>query len=142
MNGTEEMDRNAVQFTVAQALNRASPLNEADLDRLALLPLIEYGQVRKAVADQLGIPVAYLDAEITKRQKELTPAATTGSGKPLEMPTIVPAEHPVAGALLLQTMLGTMNKYLCRAGMFAVRPSFITEAPRRPADTGTLQLFG
>ena len=112
MNSTEEMDRNACKFTIAQALNGAAPLNEADLDWLALLPLIEYGQARKAVAEQLGIPVAYLDKEITKRQKELTPAVNGGSGRPLEMPTIVPAEHPVDGALLLQTMLDIMSKYL------------------------------
>ncbi|MEO6553982.1 MAG: DUF3631 domain-containing protein [Nitrospiraceae bacterium] len=111
-NSTKEMDLNAVQFTITQALNGASPLNEADLDRLALLPLIEYGQARKAVADQLGIPVAYLDAEIMKRQKELNPVATTGSGKPLEMPALVPAEHPVDGASLLHMLLNVLSKYL------------------------------
>ena len=70
MNNVEEMDHNAVRFTAAKALNGAAPVDETDLDRLALLPLIEYGQARKAVAEQLGIPVAYLDAEIAKRQQE------------------------------------------------------------------------
>ncbi|MEO7860041.1 MAG: DUF3631 domain-containing protein [Nitrospirales bacterium] len=112
MNRAEEMDRVAVQFTVAQALGGAAPRDKAELDQLALLSLIEYGQVRKTVADHLGIPVAYLDQEITKRRKELTPPATTGSGKPLAMPTIVLAEHPVDGGLLLHTMLDILSRYL------------------------------
>src|SRR5437870_6793247 len=112
MNSIEDLDSNAAQFTVAQALNGAAPLDEAELDRLALLPPIEYGQVRKHVAEQLGTAVGYLDAAVTARRKELTHAANVGSGRPLEMPTIVPAEHPVDAAQLLQTMLEDMRKYV------------------------------
>ena len=102
----------AAQFTVAKALNGAAPLDEAELDRLALMPPIEYGQVRKPVADQLGIAVGYLDAAVNGRKKELTPAANVGNGRPLEMQTIVPAEDPVDGALILQTMLDIFAKFL------------------------------
>ena len=112
MSNTEEIDRNACKLAFAKALNEASPVDEADLDRLALLSQIEYGQVRKAMAKQLGITVEYLDKEIAKRQKKLTPAAATGSGRPLEMPTIVPEDHPVDGALLLQRILDILSKYL------------------------------
>jgi putative DNA primase/helicase len=112
MTNVEVMDRTATQFTAAKALSEATPLDEAELDRLALMPPIEYGQVRKPVADQLGIAVGYLDAAVTARKKELTPAANVGNGKPLEMPTIVPAEHPVDGAMLMQTLLEIMGKYV------------------------------
>ena len=112
MTNVEAIDCTAVQFTVAKALNEAAPLDEAELDRLALMPPIEYGQVRKRVADQLGTAVGYLDAAVTARRKELTPAANVGSGRPLEMPTIVLAEHPVDGAKLLQMLLEIMGKYV------------------------------
>ena len=112
MTNVEAMDRTAVQFTAAKALSEATPLDEAELDRLALMPPIEYGQVRKPVADQLQIAVGYLDAAVTARRKELTPTANVGSGRPLEMPTILPAEHPVDGAMLLQTMLDILVEYL------------------------------
>ncbi len=85
MTKGEAMDRTATQFMAAKALNEATPLDEAELDRLALMPPIEYGQVRKQVADQLGTAVAYLDATVTARKKELTPTANVGSGRPLEM---------------------------------------------------------
>ncbi len=112
MTNIEAMDRNAAQFTAAKALNGAASLDEAELDRLALMPPIDYGQVRKQLADQLGTAVSYLDAAVTARKKELTPAASVGSGKPIEMPSIVPAEHPVDGAMLLQTMLEDLGKYM------------------------------
>ncbi|NOS79105.1 MAG: DUF3631 domain-containing protein [Nitrospira sp.] len=112
MSNIEVMDHAAAQFTIAKALEGTASLDEAELDRLALMPPIEYGQARKPVADQLGIAVGYLDAAVTARKKELTPAANVGSGKPLEMPTIVPAEHPVDGAQLLQTLIDILGKYL------------------------------
>ena len=112
MTNVEAMDRTAAQFTTAKALNEAAPLDEAELDRLALMPPIEYGQVRKQVAGQLGTAVGYLDAAVRARRKALTPTANVGSGRPLEMPTIVLAEHPVDGAQLLQTLLEIMGKYL------------------------------
>jgi putative DNA primase/helicase len=112
MTNVEAMDRTAAQFTAVKALSEATPLDEAELDRLALMPPIEYGQVRKPVADQIGIAVGYLDAAMNGRKKELTPAASVGSGRPLEMPTIVPAEHPVDGTRLLQSLLEILGKYL------------------------------
>ena len=112
MTNVEAMDRTAAQFTAAKALNEAAPLDDAELDRLALMPPIEYGQVRKHVAEQLGTAVGYLDVAVTARRKALIPAANAGSGRLLEMPTIAPAEHPVDGAMLLQTMLDILAKYL------------------------------
>lgn len=112
MTNVEAMDRTAAQFTAAKALNGATTLDETELDRLALLPPIEYGQVRKQVANQLGTAVGYLDAAVTARKNALTPAANVGSGRLLEMPTIAPAEDPVDGAMLLQTMLDILAKYL------------------------------
>ena len=112
MSNIEAMDHAAAQFTVAKALNGATTLDEAELNRLALLPSIEYGQARKPLAEQLGIAVGYLDAAVIARKKELTPAANVGNGRPLEMQTIVPAEHPVDGAMLLQMLLEVMGKYV------------------------------
>jgi putative DNA primase/helicase len=112
MTNVEEMDHTATQFTIAKALNGANTLDEAELDRLALMPQIEYGQVRIQVAGQLGTAVGYLDAAVNARKKELTPAAGGGNGRPLEMPIIVPAEYPVDGAELLQTILRTLDKYV------------------------------
>ena len=112
MTNVEAMERNAIQFTVAKALESAASLDDAELDRLALLPPTEYGQVRKPVADQLEISVTYLDAAVASRKKELTPAASVGSGRPLEMSSVVPAEHSVDGAMLLQMLSDIMVKYV------------------------------
>lgn len=112
MTNDEVMDQIAVRFTVAKALDGSAHLDEAELDRLALMLPIEYGQVRKQVAEQLGTAVGYLDSAVMARRKELAPVVSIGSGRPLEMPTTVPAEHPVNGAMLLQTMLEILAKYL------------------------------
>lgn len=112
MNNVEAMERNAIQFRVAKALESAASLDDAELDRLALLPPIEYGPVRKPLADQLGISVAYLDAAVTSRKKELIPPASAGSGRPLEMATIVPAEHPDVAGCGFHRPLGSLSGFL------------------------------
>ncbi len=112
MNKACDLDRNVTEFTVAHALSGAPSLDETERDKLALLSPIEYGQVRKAVAKQLGTPVNCLDTVIAERRKELMPTATVGNGRPLDMPAIVPAEALVNGAALLEMMLGFLSKHM------------------------------
>jgi len=75
---------------------------EAEITRLAALPLLEYGRVRKPAAKQLGIPVGILD--------KLVSAERGGDGddglqgKPVEFPEPQPWPSPVNGAALLRTL--------------------------------------
>jgi putative DNA primase/helicase len=106
------MQENRVQFAIAQALNEAPPIDEAQLDQLALLTPIEYGQARKRVAEELGIPVTLLDKTIEDRKKQLLPAATAGNGRPLELPTIALADAPVNGEAVFNMLLSVLAKYV------------------------------
>src|SRR5215510_5224959 len=108
----DAMRDNALKFAFAQALNDATPMDDDQLDQLALLPPIEYGQVRKRVADQLGISVSLLDKTIDARKKQLLPAATVGNGRPLEMPAIALANAPVKGDAVLEMVLTVLSKYV------------------------------
>jgi putative DNA primase/helicase len=109
---TDTMQENRVQFAIAQALNDAPPIEEGQLDQLALLPPIEYGQARKRVAEELGVPVALLDKAIEDRKKQLLPAAPVGNGRPLELPPIPLADAPVNGQAVFNMVVSVLGKYV------------------------------
>lgn len=109
---TDTMQENRVQFAIAQALNDAPPIGEGQLDQLALLPPIEYGQARKRVAEGLGVSVALLDKAIEDRKKQLLPAVPVGNGRPLELPAIPLADAPVNGEAVFDTVLSVLRTYV------------------------------
>lgn len=113
MSGDEEvLNHHTAKFAIADALDNRVPLDEAELDRLALLTSLEYGQIRKQVAKRLGLSVSWLDETIQQRQKMLCPAGPVGAGRPLELLSIVPADHPVNGQALLQKLIDILTEYV------------------------------
>jgi putative DNA primase/helicase len=106
------MQTNAVQFAVARALNNAPVMDDAQLDQLALLTHIEYGQVRVSVAKELGIPVNLLDDAIADRKRQIMPATTVGNGRPLELPAIVLADAAVNGEAMLNEVVSALTNYV------------------------------
>lgn len=108
----ETMRHNAVQFAIAQALSEATPVDEEQLDELALLQPMEYQQVRKRVANELNISVRVLDKTVEDRKKQLIPPAIVGNGRPLEMPTIVLANDPVNGQAVFNMVATVLSTYL------------------------------
>jgi hypothetical protein len=88
------------------------PLDEAEIDRLALLPSLEYGQIRKPLAKRLGLSVSFLDETIERRQKRLCPVGPPSAGRPLELPVLLPANDPVNGQALFQQLIEIMTEYV------------------------------
>lgn len=82
---------------------------ERELERLAGLSKIEYEQARKDAAKRLGMRTSALDAVVRK----LRPAENGGAkGKPLDLPTPEPWEHPVDGATLLDELVAAIRRYV------------------------------
>jgi putative DNA primase/helicase len=108
----DTMKREEVQFAIAQALNDAPPVDDQQLDRLALFSPIEYGNVRMRAAQELEIPVTFLDKAIADRKKQLIPAAKIGNGRGLELPTIELAHTPVSGLTMFDMVLSVLTKYV------------------------------
>jgi len=84
-----------------QAGKRRALRSEYDdtVARLATLPRIEYDQVRVSEADQLGVRVSTLDAEVDQRRA--AGDHDGASGRPLSLPLPEPWPSPVDGAELL-----------------------------------------
>lgn len=112
----EAMRQNGVQFAIAQALSEATPVDEEQLDELALLQPMEYQQVRKRVADEWKISVRVLDKAVDDRKKQLIPPAIVGNGRPLEMPTIVLADAPVNGTAVFNMVVTVLSTYILLPG--------------------------
>jgi putative DNA primase/helicase len=87
----------------------------ADLARLAELALLDYGQVRKEAAKQLGLPVGLLDAAVSVARRERA-AKDDGHGHMIEFEDIVPACDSVDGPDL-------GNRLASLFGRFAMLPN-------------------
>jgi hypothetical protein len=70
---------------------------EQEIQRLALLPLVQYERQRKSAAERLGMRAGALDAAV----KAARPAENRGQGRPVELPAIEPWPSEVDGAELL-----------------------------------------
>ncbi len=75
---------------------------------LAKLPLLEYGQRRKAEAQKLGITLAILDEVVEQYRK----AEMAGAEADAPFPDPDPWHEPVDGAALLDEMVATFNQYI------------------------------
>ena len=80
-----------------------------DLDALADLELIEYGQVRKELAERAGVTVAILDAEVSGRRRSARSAER-------EYWSVEPADRPVEGEALLKQVTATVHQYVMMDG--------------------------
>jgi putative DNA primase/helicase len=84
---------------------------DAEIRRLAALPLIEYDRQRKSAAESLGISrVATLDKLVEAQRADNK--NTKGQGRPLELPEIEPWLDPVSGIELLDEIVICLREYL------------------------------
>jgi hypothetical protein len=88
---------------------------DAELERLARLPLIQYGRERKAAAEALGVgSVSILDRAVAAKRAELSPddGADGLPGRPITFDEIEPCAEPVDGAALLTDLSSTVGSYV------------------------------
>jgi putative DNA primase/helicase len=85
--------------------------DEAEIARLAALPLVLYGRERKDAAARLGCPLSILDRAVAAERgndKVLLP----GQGRPLDLPNPDPWSEPVDGAGLLGQLALAIRRYV------------------------------
>jgi hypothetical protein len=81
---------------------------DAEIQRLAKLPLVKYERERKAVAAQLNIRPTTLDSLV----KSARPQDTKGQGRTFEFPPIEPWHEPVDGAELLDEICAAIGRHV------------------------------
>jgi putative DNA primase/helicase len=81
---------------------------EQEIQRLSLLPLVQYERERKQAAERLGLRAGALDAAV----KAARPAESKGQGRPVELPAIEPWPSAVNGAELLSEVSEAIKHYV------------------------------
>jgi putative DNA primase/helicase len=100
-----------------------SPISDADADaeilRLAGLPVLSYGRERKVAGEKLGLSLAWLDKVVNAKKAEIIAgvsgngeADSGGQGRPINLPEPKPWPHPVNGAELLSAITKAILKYM------------------------------
>lgn len=77
---------------------------------LAVLPVLDYEQIREGEAKRLGMRVSVLDAEV-RRLRSAT-RGDAGVGQPLQFAQREPWSEPVDGAALLDSLAASARRYL------------------------------
>ena len=88
--------------------------DDAEIERLAKLPAIEYDRLRKPTAARLGISLKALDAEV--KAARTNNSETKGQGRPIEFTQVEPWPTAVDGANLLRELSTTLRKYVIMTG--------------------------
>ena len=88
-----------------------TPQREQELDRLSKLSPADYGSARKAASEQLGIPVAFLDAERDGRRKA-DRQAMPGQGAEITFVEIPAAADPVNGGALADRLSDIFTRFV------------------------------
>jgi len=110
----EPLDDDEVE-RIARSVGRYEPQalpegDNAEIARLAALPVLAYEQARKAVAERLGMRVSVLDNLVAAQR---TPAAAaSGQGQALDLPSPDPWPEPVDGARLLTDLTAAISRYV------------------------------
>jgi hypothetical protein len=81
---------------------------EAEIQRLARLPMVQYERERIPAAGRLGIRQASLD----KLVKSARPQDTKGQGRTFELLSMEPWPEPVNGAELLNEICAAISRYV------------------------------
>src|ERR1700719_1034985 len=84
--------------------------DDAEISRLAKLPLLEYGRQRKAAAERLKIDVTMLDRVVKAARNNNDEAGK--QGRPVEFPDPEPWPTSVSGALLLNELITAIRSYV------------------------------
>jgi putative DNA primase/helicase len=97
------------------AAEPSAPDDDAELERLARLPPLEYGRTRKEAAKALGdIPVGILDDAVHAKRAKLGLAAEDDGrqGRPITYAEPEPWDEPVDGASLLDEIVATIARFM------------------------------
>jgi putative DNA primase/helicase len=89
--------------------------DDAELARLAKLPLVEYERARKAAAQALGFRASTLDLLVASKRMELGLGEAGIQGRAIEFQSIEPWPEAVHGARLLDDLSDVLGGYLIMA---------------------------
>lgn len=89
--------------------------NEAEIERLAGLPRIDYDRQRKKAADMLGCLVGSLDKLVEAQRAKGGSGAPSGRGRAIELPEPKRWPHPVNGAALLDEITAAIKRHMVMA---------------------------
>ena len=93
----------------------AAPLDEdAELERLAKLSLVEFDRARKAAAEKLGVRGSILDKLVALKRSELglDTKEDGKQGRPIDFQEVEPWDQPVDGAQLLGALVEVLGDYV------------------------------
>jgi putative DNA primase/helicase len=99
-------------------LDRVTPATlslEGEVEKLARLPMLDYGKVRKIEAKRLGIPVGMLDAAVKKAQERIAAAAQTAPADDEDWGDIADTPvwlTPIDGKELLDELVNCISEYI------------------------------
>ncbi len=94
-----------------EAAGLPKELNEQSLNRLAMLPPMDYDRIRTSEAERLGVRVGTLDSEVGKR-RPADVAQTAGQGQPFVLNDPTPWPNPVDGVDLLDALVAAFERYI------------------------------
>jgi putative DNA primase/helicase len=102
------------QVAKAQAAGAAGPGDDdAELKRLASLPIIDYERARADAAKRLGVRAPMLDRLIAMKRAEFNLDRDSGKqGHALDLPSPEPWPEPVDGAKLLDDMTAAIKRHV------------------------------
>jgi putative DNA primase/helicase len=88
--------------------------DQAEIARLAALPLLDYERARDSTAERLRCRVTTLDSVVAaaRAPAEAAPANSGGQGRPLAILDIEPWPEAVDGAAVLDEIAATIQRYI------------------------------
>ena len=101
---------NDVELGTGLPIDRA-----AEIERLARLDPIDYETARGPAAERLGVRTSVLDNEVRKKRRELrleNGKRDDGSGRPLELPEILPWPEEIEGDHVASALSATFKRYV------------------------------
>jgi Protein of unknown function (DUF3631) len=94
------------------APSAAATDEDAELTRLAKLPLLDYERARKALAEALGTRASILDRAVAQKRAELGLNDDGKQGRPIEFPEPQLWPEPVSGAALLDDVAKAIRSHV------------------------------
>jgi hypothetical protein len=94
--------------------------DDAEIERLAKLPLLQYEQERKAAAEKLGVRVPVLDDLVALARAKLSNGSDKGEPALYEHWAVEPWPEPVDGGILLRALKEVVQRYVFMSKDLAV----------------------
>lgn len=101
----------ATPFSPEDHLGTDTESSQATVERLAVIPPLEYDHRRQAEAKRLKVRVTTLD-EAVKRAGRSTAAGEGKQGRPIKLSEPEPWHEPVDGARMLDDLVAAFRRYL------------------------------